>query len=182
MPTFRTLERYEDSSLGLPYPVVLVNGAEEEIDDNTGERIGVSIPHLEDLVATIAVARVLNPSQLDGAEVRFIRRVIGRTAKEFANNLGIAPETYSRWENGRQTVGAWADKQVRLAVILLLLDKVGRAHVDPAQVVNMQIHPRSPNDVPQMEIRLVHHADQDADHHQHEFSRDTDEWELKLAA
>ncbi len=120
-----------------------------------GERVGVHIPHLEDLVATVAIARILHPIQLDGAEVKFIRRVPGRSAKEFAGVLEIAPETYSRWENGKQAVGAWADKQVRLAAIVVLRDKVARVHADPDAVVNMRIMNRGPADIPQMEVRLV---------------------------
>lgn len=171
---YRTLESYEDRSLGLPYPVVLFNGVEEEIDDATGERVGVSVPYLEDLVATVAIARVLHPLQLDGAEVKFIRRVIGKSAKEFAANLEIAPETYSRWENGKQTVGAWADKQVRLAAIVMLRKKVARVNVDAAAVVNMRIQPRASGDVPHMEVKLVHGERFD--------NHDGDEWDLKLAA
>jgi len=171
---FRTIDRYEDQSLGLPYPVVLLDGVEEEIDDATGERIGISIPHLEDLVATVAIARILHPLQLDGAEVRFIRRVIGRSAKDFAAVLEMAPETYSRWENGKQTVGAWADKQVRLAAIVVLWEKVARVSADAESVVNMHPRPRTPGDVPNMEIRLVHGARRN--------NHDGDQWGLKLAA
>jgi transcriptional regulator with XRE-family HTH domain len=172
---FRKIERYEDVSLGLPYPVVLLNGVEEEIDDVTGKRVGISIPYLEDLIATVAIARILHPLQLDGAEVKFIRRVIGRSAKEFAGNLDIAPETYSRWENGKRPVGDWGDKQVRLAAIAMLWAKVTSVHADPATIVNMRIEPRSGNEVPQMEVSLVHH-EHSATH------EDGDEWDLKLAA
>jgi DNA-binding transcriptional regulator YiaG len=171
---FRTIRRYEDQSLGLPYPVVLFNGVEEEIDDVTGERVGISIPYLEDLVATVAVARVLHPLQLDGAEVKFIRRVLGRSAKDFASALHMAPETYSRWENGKQTVGAWADKQVRLAAIVILREKAARVSADAAAVVDMHVEPRTPGEVPEMQIRLVQHKRCN--------NHDGEEWDLKLAA
>jgi DNA-binding transcriptional regulator YiaG len=171
---FRTIERYEDQSLGLPYPVVLLNGVEEEIDDTTGERIGISIPHLEDLVATVAIARILEPLRLDGAEVKFIRRVLGRSAKDFAAILEMAPETYSRWENGKQTVGAWADKQVRFAAIVVLREKVARVSADAEAVVNMHPLPRTTGDVPNMEVKLVHGTRRN--------NHDGEEWGLKLAA
>ena len=171
---FRTIERYEDRSLGLPYPVVLLNGVEEEIDDESGERVGISIPHLEDLMATVVIARVLHPLQLEGGEVKFIRRVLGHSAKDFAGVLGIAPETYSRWENGKQTVGAWADKQVRMAAVILLREKIIRAGADAEAVIGLQITPRQRNDFPRMEVRLVHIERMD--------NHDGDEWGLKLAA
>nr|WP_294510071.1 helix-turn-helix domain-containing protein [uncultured Rhodopila sp.] len=171
---YRRLDRYEDESLGLPYPVVLLDGVEEEIDDETGERVGISIPHLEDLVATVAIARVLRPLQLSGAEVKFIRRVIGRSAKDFAAALHMAPETYSRWENGKQAVGEWADKQVRLAAIVVLREKVARLNADVDAVVNMQIQPSTADELPYLEIRLVHGEGLD--------NHDREAWDLKLAA
>ena len=102
---FRTIPRHEEDGLGLPYPVVLIDGAEEEIDDTTGEVVGVSIPDMEELVAAVVLARVLHPLQLDHREVRFIRQVIGMRAKDFAQALDMAPETFSRWENGKQELG-----------------------------------------------------------------------------
>lgn len=171
---YRRLDRYEEESLGLPYPVVLLDGVEEEIDDETGERVGISIPHLEDLVATVVIARVLRPLQLSGAEVKFIRRVIGRSAKDFAAALHMAPETFSRWENEKQTVGEWADKQVRLAAIVVLREKVARVKADVDAVVGMQIQPRTADEFPHMEIRLVH-GQQFSDH-------EGEAWDLKLAA
>jgi transcriptional regulator with XRE-family HTH domain len=152
---FRTLDRYDDTSLGLPYPVTLLNGAEEETDDETGERIGISIPHLEDLVSVIAIARVLLPLQLDGAEVKFIRRAIGKSAKDFASSLEMAPETYSRWENGKQTVGGWADRQVRMAALILLGDKAARIECDPKSVVDLRIQPRQQHEIPLLTVRYA---------------------------
>jgi DNA-binding transcriptional regulator YiaG len=167
---FRTLARYDDSSLGLPYPVTLLHGAEEEIDDQTGTRIGISIPHLEDLMATLAISRILLPIQLDGAEVKFIRRVIGKPAKDFAASLEMAPETYSRWENGKQVVGGWADRQVRLAALILLGDKAARVSCDPKSVVDLRIRPRLPEETPHLEVRYLKRNDMD------------DAWDMPAAA
>jgi hypothetical protein len=106
--------------------------------------------------------------------VKFIRRVIGRPAKDFAAALAIAPETYSRWENGKASVGAWADKQVRFFALALLQEKGNRVHADPATIVDMRILPRSAGDVPRMEIRLVQTP--------HRNNHDDEEWDVKLAA
>jgi len=38
----------------------------------------------------------------DGPAIRWIRKSLGWPAKEFAALLGVAPETMSRWESGRQ--------------------------------------------------------------------------------
>ena len=156
---FRTLPRHEEDGLGLPYPVVLIDGAEEEIDERTGERVGIFVPGMESLVAAIAVARALHPLQLHGSEVRFIRRVIGMPAKEFAEALGMDPATLSRWENGRQTVGEWADKEVRMAAVILLADRVPGLGIDRKEVVGLRVVPRTEDDWPTIEMRRVHRGD-----------------------
>ncbi len=171
---YRRLDRYEDRSLGLPYPVVLCDGVEEEINDETGERVGISIPRLDDLVATVAIARILRPLQLDGAEVRFVRRIIGRSAKDFPAGLHMAPETCSRWENGKQTVGERANKQVRLAAIVVLREKVALVNADVEAVVNMRIQPRTRDEFPYLEIGLVQGQQCGND--------DGEAWDLKPAA
>lgn len=169
---FRTIGRYEDTSLGLPYPVVLINSAEEEIDDETGERVGVSIPNMEGLVATLAVTRAFHPVQLDGAEVKFIRRAIGMSAKSFAESLALAPETLSRWENGKQVVGDWADKQVRMAAIILLGDRAPASKVDPKAIIGLRSRPQRPGETIVIELQLD----------RHNAESNGDEWGLKMAA
>src|SRR5438445_6768235 len=49
----------------------------------------------------IGLGVALQPAKLSGDEVRFLRRVMRMTAVEWAARIGIAPETFSRWENGR---------------------------------------------------------------------------------
>jgi DNA-binding transcriptional regulator YiaG len=39
-----------------------------------------------------------------GDALRFMRKVVGIPAREFAELLGVAPETVSRWENGQRAV------------------------------------------------------------------------------
>lgn len=150
---FRTLPLYEETDLGLPYPITLNDGVEEEIDDETGERVGVSIPALEQLAAAVAVARALNPLQLDGREVRFIRRVIGMPAKDLAEALEMDAATLSRWENNKHPVGAWADKQVRMAAVIMLRDRVPHISLNPADVVTLRVRSRQGDQWPT--IRMV---------------------------
>ncbi|MDL2169777.1 hypothetical protein [Asaia sp. HumB] len=121
---FRAIERYVDDTLGLSHPVTILDGVEEEIDEATGERVGISIRDYESLVASVAVVRALCPLELSGRDVRFIRRVLGMSASAFAEALTMDPSTLSRWEGDKQTVGAWADKQVRLIAVTALEDHV----------------------------------------------------------
>lgn len=155
---FRTIERYEETGLGLPYPVVLLDGAQEEIN-HAGERVGVHVPDMEGLVACIALMRALHPQALDGREVRFIRRVLGRSAKDFAEALVLDAATLSRWENNKQAVGGWADKQVRLAAVAVLKDRVPGLSLDTKAVFGLRIQQAPEGHWPQLEVRRVHHAD-----------------------
>ena len=134
---FRVIERHEETSFGLPYPIVLLNAAQAEIDDN-GEMVGIHIPNLEGLVVAIAISRCLTPVRLDGREVRFIRRAIGKTAKDFAADIELDASTYSRWENGKQQVGAWADKQVMHAAVAYLKDKAPEMGADIRMISEMR--------------------------------------------
>lgn len=151
---FRTIDRYEERNLGLPYPVVLFNAVEEELDE-AGNVVGIHIPGLETLVTTVAVIRCLVPFRLTGQEVKFIRRVIGKPAKQFAEDLEMDAATFSRWENDKQTVGAWADKQLRHAAIILLRDKVPHLSLDPKQVVDLRFVAGAMADQPPLEMVLV---------------------------
>ncbi len=172
---FRTIARYEEAGLGLPYPVVLIDAAEEEIDHQTGERIGVSIPDLDGLVAALTVSRAFSPIQLHGSEVRFIRRAVGMSAKQLASALQIDPATFSRWENDKQSVGEWADKQVRMFAILLLQGHVQELGLDPKEIVGMRIRPRQDGEWPKVEMHRVHRRS--------DGPAETDVWDThKLAA
>lgn len=135
---FRTLPSYEEDGLGLPYAVTLVDAAEEEVDDQTGEVIGVSVPDIEGLAAAVAIARVLVPVGLLPQEVRFLRDVLDMGSAEMAKALSMDPSTYSRWENGKQGVGQWADKQIRLVVVTALQSRFPHFSVDPTTVVSLR--------------------------------------------
>ncbi|MBV1829247.1 hypothetical protein HNW77_00020 [Komagataeibacter sp. AV436] len=102
---FRTLPSCEKDGLGLPYAVTLIDTAEEEIDETTGEVIGVSVPDMEGLVAAVAMARVLIPTGLLQQEVRFMRDMLNLGSGKMAEILTMTPESYSRWENGNRASG-----------------------------------------------------------------------------
>ena len=151
---FRTITRYEEDGLGLPYPVVLIDSAEEETDAS-GAVVGVSVPDLEGLAAAVVVARCVNPMQLAGEEVRFIRDVLEMTARDMAEALGLDHATLSRWENGKQAVGAWADRQVRYVTLLMLHDRVPGLQVNPKDAIGLHIIPRAAGEWPQLQMRRV---------------------------
>jgi transcriptional regulator with XRE-family HTH domain len=103
------------------------------------------------LAAAVALRRAIDPLALDGAELRFMRRATGATAKDFAKDLGVSPVTLSRWENNAMVMGVSSEKLVRMAILLTLKDRV------PGLVCN-------PQDV--IKLKLVHRRDRQCTHMQ----------------
>ncbi len=64
------------------------------------------------------VARDLAESGVaSGEAVRFMRKVIGVSAKEWADLLGVTPETVSRWENDQRAIDPTALRMLRAATL-----------------------------------------------------------------
>lgn len=84
--------------------------------DEDGEKT-VEVPRLNELLASIAVARCLVPLRLAGWEIKAIRKIMGLTMVEMAKRMDerTAPETISRWED-TQPMGGYAEKVFRLLV------------------------------------------------------------------
>jgi len=81
-------------------------------------RVTAEIPAFKQLLELIAKDLVEKPEALTGEEVRFLRKRLGKKAKDFAAEIGIQPETLSRIENGRMPVEQQTDKLVRADYIL----------------------------------------------------------------
>ena len=112
MRTKRENYRYDASGLkGL----VLVN-VEVSRCQKCGETT-VAIPRIEDLHRAIAGTLVRKPGLLDADEIRFLRKYLGWSGVDFASHMGAAPETVSRWESGKITMGPIADRLLRLMVV-----------------------------------------------------------------
>lgn len=74
----------------------------------------IEIPHIEALHRLLASAIVSKHGRLAPSEIRFLRSSTGWTGVEMARHLGVTPEAVSRWENGKDTIGALADRLVRM--------------------------------------------------------------------
>jgi len=77
----------------------------------------VLIQNLEGLHLAIARTLVSKTSRLAGPEIRFLRKVLGWSGADFAQHMGAAAETVSRWETGATPIGAQADRLLRLMVM-----------------------------------------------------------------
>jgi transcriptional regulator with XRE-family HTH domain len=149
------LDRYEEKLAGLPYPVVLLNAAEEITHPKTGVVLGIAVPDAEELAAAVTLALCFMPVRLSGAEVRFIRRVMGMTGQELASAVEMDPATLSRWEHGKQDVGGWADKAVRMAAVLRLQDRAPASSLRPEDIVSLRFAPRPADTHPTIEVHRV---------------------------
>ena len=76
------------------------------------------LPKLEELHRVLALAVVNKRAALAPQEIRFLRKHMGWSATDFARHMGKSPETVSRWENAKLTMGATADRLLRMMVVL----------------------------------------------------------------
>lgn len=97
-----------------------------------------TIPDMRGLVCAAALARALNPVRLSGKEIKFIRRALRMTQKEFANKVDVAIETISRWENDAQGCGGFTEKTLRHNVCALLREHAPAIDYEPVTITNMK--------------------------------------------
>ena len=105
--------RYTESGLS---NVVLV-GVEVRRCPHCGETM-VSIPRMEELHQTLAMALIRHTGRLAPSEIRFLRKWLGWSGVDFAKHMGVTPETVSRWESveNPKPMGGTAERLLRLAV------------------------------------------------------------------
>ncbi|HET9950184.1 MAG TPA: type II TA system antitoxin MqsA family protein [Candidatus Eisenbacteria bacterium] len=100
----------------------------------------VAIPHVEQLHDFMASRVIDKSTRLTGREVRFLRKSLGLSGSDFARRMGVTVETVSRWENDAASIGAQADRLLRLLVAqgrlksrypLERMDAIDADHADP---------------------------------------------------
>ena len=130
-----------DAMRELGAPVTLIDAVEEREDGS------VRFPNLDMLLATVAVVRVLQPVQLVGTELRFLRRVLEFTGAEFAEAIGLSDtpcgqSVVSRWENDKVRPGSFTEKVVRQLVLNLLGPRAPGIEIPENAIPGMKIRPR----------------------------------------
>ena len=105
---------HEYRSAGLPYSVVLV-GVPVESCPACGEEV-VTIPDAEGLHRLLALSIVELERPLLPQEVRFLRKLLDKSAEDMGRLMGVDAKTLSRWENGHQKMGKVAERLLRLMV------------------------------------------------------------------
>ncbi|MES1256684.1 MAG: helix-turn-helix domain-containing protein [Acidobacteriota bacterium] len=80
----------------------------------------VTIPAMTQLHELIAHSIIRKPAPLDKEEIRFLRRRVDQTAREFAAHLGISAVHLSRMENGPRVPPRSLDLLIRLVTASLI--------------------------------------------------------------
>lgn len=131
----RVLETYDATTLiGLK---VIVHGA--VIEDTEDDAI--EVPNLNQLKASVAMARCLTPIRLRGSEMKAMRKIMKLTLAELAEKLDerTAPETVSRWESEAQPMGGYAEKLFRLLVCEQLKEDAPGIGYNAGMIANMRV-------------------------------------------
>lgn len=105
------------------------------------EVVETVIPSLGELVAATALARVQVPMKLNNKDICFLRKALGWQSKTLAKQLGVVPETISRWASADAPVPITPsnEKLLRLFVVKNLKDKAPGVFVDPEEILEMEI-------------------------------------------
>ncbi len=103
-------------------PNVYLAGIRYFVCRKCGKR-AAEIPAVKQLLTNIAAAVVEQEGRLTGAEIRFLRKRLGKKAAEFGGIIGVSPEQVSRWENDSNPPEKSAEKLIRLCYTLLSGDK-----------------------------------------------------------
>ncbi len=134
----RTVKRKTyDATVELGIPVTLIDAVSEDADG------AIELPRSGTLLATVAVARVLDPARMVGAELRYLRHVLDRTGSEFADALDLSDKTVvSRWENGATRPGPYTEKVIRQLVLNLLARSAPGIEIADNAIPGMKLRPR----------------------------------------
>lgn len=118
--TIQTTDSYHYTESGLKN--IILKNIEIRICNQCGAKSPL-IPQILKLHEEIAKSLALQPQPLSGEEVRFLRKMLGVKAKDWASHLRIDPSTLSRWESGDQAIGPQADALIRFLFLDLLKER-----------------------------------------------------------
>lgn len=107
-------ETYKYDSCGLPY--VTLRNVEVRRCSLCGD-VSVVIPRMEELHRLIAMIVVRKTAPLAPSEIKYLRKYIGLSQKDFSRAMGVSPETTCRWESDK-AMGAAADRLLRVMVVI----------------------------------------------------------------
>lgn len=74
------------------------------------------IPNVDGLMKVVAIAVLCNPCKLNGPEIKYLRKYVNKSARDFSRYLTVTHNHLSKLENGRYEITPRLDKLVRLIV------------------------------------------------------------------
>jgi len=110
----RVVDRFEAEDLGAPFKVFLNHSVTVTFDETTGDVISYKIPDLDGLLRSIVITRILHHRKLSGADIKFVRKVLGLKQKELASKIEITAEHLSRCETGPLVMSPSSEKLLRI--------------------------------------------------------------------
>ena len=81
----------------------------------------ITIPNMEELHQLLAEQIASQINKLMPEEIRYLRTHLGFSGVDFAEAIGVSPETVSRWEKGSVNMKEASERFLRV----LILSKVG---------------------------------------------------------
>lgn len=133
----RVLESFELEDSGIPFRVTLVDAVAAMCDRESGEIVTTAIPDFEQMTAVLAVLRAHHPRKLNGAELRFLRRAMGLSARGLARKLHVDAATLSRWEHEHAPLGEQSERLLRLLTVELLAEHAAAVPADRRWIIEM---------------------------------------------
>lgn len=112
--TTRVVDKFEAKDLGAPFTVILNNSVQVSYDNATGDAVSYRIPDLDGLLRTIVITRILHPRKLFGADIKFVRKVIGLKQKDLAGKIELSVEHLSRCETEALVMSPSSEKLLRI--------------------------------------------------------------------
>ncbi|MBW2257766.1 MAG: helix-turn-helix domain-containing protein [Deltaproteobacteria bacterium] len=73
----------------------------------------MQVPNVQSLHKALAAHVIENPGRLTGPEIRFLRKYLGWSGRDFAREVDYNHSTVSRWENGRAPIPRAVDRLLR---------------------------------------------------------------------
>lgn len=130
------MAQYATRELGIP--LLIVNSVQLKTCKICGQNSHF-IPYPDRLIAAAAVGRAKVSAKLTGNEIRFLRKALELSAKDLSKALGVAAETFSRWENDKAPMSPAIEKMLRIFTGIKLSPLAPAVAFKPEEIINMAI-------------------------------------------
>ena len=97
---------------------------------------------VRNLTRELAHSFARRAERLSAAEIRFLRKYLGYSGKDFAEFLGVSPETVSRWESQGSPMQMQLSTEKLIRLMSLSEKPVSEYGLGDAATRNPQKHPK----------------------------------------